>query len=85
VDDTFDIFDDDNVAVCVDGIFCIDVDVDVDSLGDVFVDIDVDVLSLDDEEIFYDVLDDGSSIADSSLSVRTFILSISTISHLLIM
>ena len=86
IDDIFDIFDVDDVAiVCVDGVFRVDVDVDVDSLGDVFVDIDVDVLSLDDEDIFDDVLDDGSSIADRSLSALTSILSISTISRLLIM
>ena len=57
----------------------------MDSLEDFFVDIDVDVLSLDDEDDSDNVLDDGSSIADSSLSALTSILSISMISRLLIM
>jgi hypothetical protein len=47
VDDTLDIFDDNDLAVvCVDGFFRVDVDVDVDSLGDVLIDIEIDVLSL---------------------------------------
>ena len=67
VDDASDIFVDDGEVVFVDGVFRVDVDVDVESLGDVSADVDVDVIV--DEELLVNGVD---VFVDDSSGIITF-------------